>query len=101
MRWPRRGAGARPELTLRGYHDAGGVAGSISQTADTLYETAIDEAEQEACRRLMLRLVAPGEGTPDTRRRLPADELGATLEPEISRQVADGDGRRPAADGRP
>ena len=75
-------------LTLHGYRDAGGVAGSISQTADTLYETVIDEAEREACRRLMLRLVAPGEGTPDTRRRLPADELGRDPEPELSRQVA-------------
>ncbi len=75
-------------LTLQGYRDAGGVAGSISKTADTLYESVMDDAEREACRRLMLRLVAPGEGTSDTRRRLPANELGRDPEPELSRQVA-------------
>ena len=75
-------------LSLQGYRDAGGVAGSISQTADTLYETALSESEQDACRRLMLRLVAPGEGTSDTRRRLPLRELDRDREPDRSRRVA-------------
>ncbi len=75
-------------LSLQGYRDAGGVAGSISQTADTLFETVLTEPEQQTCRRLMLRLVAPGEGTSDTRRRLPMGELARDRDPEVSRRVA-------------
>jgi WD40 repeat protein len=75
-------------LTLAGYREAGGVAGSISQTADSLYEMAFDEAEREVCRRLMLRLVTPGEGTSDTRRRLFTSELDRDPDPEMSRKVA-------------
>lgn len=75
-------------LTLAGYREAGGVAGSISQTADSLYETAFDHAQQDACRRLMLRLVTPGEGISDTRRRLSMSDLDHDLEPEVGRTVA-------------
>ncbi|HYM52660.1 MAG TPA: AAA family ATPase [Candidatus Dormibacteraeota bacterium] len=76
-------------LTLAGYREAGGVAGSISKTADSLYESVFDDAEKEACRRLMLRLVTPGEGTPDTRRRLHRGELERDPNPEVSRWVVD------------
>ncbi len=75
-------------LTLSGYREAGGVAGAISQTADALYETVFDDAERLACRRLVLRLVTPGEGSPDTRRRLPIGELSSDHDPEVSRRVA-------------
>ncbi len=75
-------------LTVAGYRDAGGVAGSIAQTADTLIEAAFGEEEREACRRLMLRLVAPGEGTVDTRRRLPLRELDRDPDPAASLHVA-------------
>ena len=75
-------------LTFAGYRAAGGVAGSIAQSADSLYETAFDAEQQEVCRRLMLRLVAPGEGTSDTRHRLPMSELDRDRHPEISRKVA-------------
>ena len=89
-RWPRPGgAGTDETLTLAGYREAGGVAGSISQTADSLYESVFDEAEKEACRRLMLRLVTPGEGTSDSRRRLPRDELDRDPSPEVSSWVVD------------
>jgi WD40 repeat protein/class 3 adenylate cyclase len=75
-------------LTMAGYRDAGGVAGSISQTADSLYETTFSDDEKDACRRLMLRLVTPGEGTSDTRRRLPMADLDRDHDPEIGRRVA-------------
>jgi WD40 repeat protein/class 3 adenylate cyclase len=75
-------------LTLGGYRDAGGVAGSISHTADALYESVFDDAEREACRRLMLRLVTPGEGSADSRRRLPIGELESDHDPAVSRRVA-------------
>jgi WD40 repeat protein len=75
-------------LTTDGYASAGGVAGSISQTADSLFETVFTDPEQQACRRLMLRLVTPGEGTPDTRRRLAMSELDRDADPSTSRRVA-------------
>jgi WD40 repeat protein len=74
-------------LTFAGYRAAGGVAGSIAQTADTLYETAFDARQQEVCRRLMLRLVTPGEGTSDTRHRLPMSDLDRDQDAETGRKV--------------
>jgi WD40 repeat protein/class 3 adenylate cyclase len=76
-------------LTLAGYHEAGGVAGSISKSADSLYESVFDGAEKQACHRLMLRLVTPGEGTSDSRRRLPRGELDRDPNPEVSTWVVD------------
>ena len=62
-------------LTLEGYRSAGGVSGAIAQTANSLYEERFDDAERDAVRRLMLRLVSAGEGTPDTRRTLPLEAV--------------------------
>jgi WD40 repeat protein/class 3 adenylate cyclase len=84
--WRRR---EREMLTLAGYREAGGVDGSISQTADSLYESVFDDEEKQACRRLMLRLVNPGEGTSDSRRRLPRGELERDPDPEVSTWVVD------------
>ncbi len=55
-------------LTLAGFLDCGGVAGAISQSADATYEHQLDDDGREATRRLMLKLVNPGDNTPDTRR---------------------------------
>ena len=55
-------------LTLEGFRAAGGVIGAMTQRADALYRQ-LDPDEQEVARRLLLRLVNPGDGTPDTRRR--------------------------------
>lgn len=63
--WVRR---SNNTLTLEGFKASGGVAGAISQSADATYEHELDEAGRQAARRLMLMLVNPGEGTPDTRR---------------------------------
>ncbi len=62
------------ELTLDGFRAAGGVAGAISQSAEDAYER-LGASEQSTARLLFLRLVNPGEGGPDTRRLLPAEEL--------------------------
>ena len=62
-------------LTLDGFRAAGGVAGAISQTADATFEHRFNTAEKEATKRLFLRLVRPGEGTPDTRRALDRAEV--------------------------
>ncbi len=63
-------------LTLDGYRDAGGVRGAIAQTAEERFEGAT-EAERSLLRRTFLRLTEPGEGTEDTRRRVPLRELAA------------------------
>jgi WD40 repeat protein/serine/threonine protein kinase len=82
--WMRRQGNA---LTLEGFHAAGGVAGAISQTADATFEHRFNSTEQEATKRLFLRLVTPGEGTPDTRRVLARSEIDHDLKPEVMHRV--------------
>jgi tetratricopeptide (TPR) repeat protein len=61
-------------LTLRAYQESGGVAGALQKRADQVYEQ-LPGAQQEICRRIFLRLTQPGEGTEDTKRRVPLGEL--------------------------
>ena len=61
-------------LTLKGYHDAGGVRGAIAQTAESVFQQ-FTQQEQEIARGIFLRLTELGEGTEDTRRRASFDEL--------------------------
>jgi WD40 repeat protein/class 3 adenylate cyclase len=63
-------------LTLVGYRDAGGVHGAIARTAEELFGDA-NAAEQGLLRHTSLRLTEPGDGTEDTRRRVPLRELAA------------------------
>jgi WD40 repeat protein len=74
-------------LTLQGFREAGGVAGAISQTADAIYQDKFGPSERNAAKRLFLRLVAPGEGTPDIRRVLARAEIERDAEPEIMQRV--------------
>lgn len=61
-------------LTLAGYEAAGCLDGAIAQSAEQLYgRFTADQAA--ACRRIVLRLIAPGDGTPDTRRPVERVEL--------------------------
>ena len=62
-------------LTLDGFRAAGGVAGAIAKSADTIYDDELDDEQRRTVRRLLLRLVTPGEGSPDTRRRMSRAEL--------------------------
>src|SRR5215813_9440747 len=75
-------------LTLDGFRAAGGVAGAISQTADATFEHRFNSAEKEATKRLFLRLVTPGEGTPDTRRTLDRAEVEQD-EPDVMHRVVE------------
>ncbi|MER5347485.1 helix-turn-helix domain-containing protein [Streptomyces mirabilis] len=61
-------------MTLTGYEAAGGIEGAVAKTAENTYRQ-FTEAQAAAARRMLLRLVAPGEGTPDTRRPTGQDEL--------------------------
>ncbi len=61
-------------LTVAGFHAAGGLAESISRSAESIY-AGLDPKGQDIARELFLRLTALGEGTDDTRRRVPYTEL--------------------------
>ena len=61
-------------LTLAGYEAAGGVRGAIAATAEEVYG-GLSPAQAGAARRVLLRMVEPGQGTPDTRRPLTRAEL--------------------------
>jgi WD40 repeat protein/class 3 adenylate cyclase len=63
-------------LTKRAYRAIGGVSGALAQRAEQNY-AAMGEDAREAARQLFLRLVTPGEGTEDTRRRIDRAELEA------------------------
>ncbi|MFF7976154.1 hypothetical protein [Streptomyces sp. NPDC007905] len=69
--WHRRKGRA---LTVETYEAAGGLHGAIARTAEDLY-TALTVAQADLARRIMLRLITPGDGTADTRRPTPRAEL--------------------------
>ncbi|MCE6995061.1 XRE family transcriptional regulator [Saccharothrix sp. S26] len=64
-------------LTLAGYEDAGGVEHALARTAEQVYD-ALPEHEKPVARQVFQRLVAPGDGTEDTRRRAARAELEAS-----------------------
>jgi WD40 repeat protein/serine/threonine protein kinase len=76
-------------LTLVGFSAAGGVAGAISKSADTIYEQEFDQQQKAVARRLLLRLVTPGEGAADTRRRLDIESLSRDEQPELMHQLVE------------
>ncbi len=61
-------------LTLSGYHEAGGVAQAIAQSAESIY-TSLPPAQRDIARDLFLRLTAVEEMALETRRRLTHLEL--------------------------
>lgn len=64
-------------LTLDSYERFGGISRSIAGRADELFEQG-GEDEQQAVQEVFTRLVALGEGTEDTRRRVERSELPET-----------------------
>ncbi|MFD5162143.1 helix-turn-helix domain-containing protein [Streptomyces hawaiiensis] len=62
-------------LTLAAYEEAGGVRGAIAATAEQVYGD-LDEARARTARRILLRLIAPGDRAADTRRPASRSELG-------------------------
>ncbi|GGU23836.1 nSTAND1 domain-containing NTPase [Streptomyces coeruleorubidus] len=62
-------------LTLAAYEEAGGVRGAIAATAEQVYGD-LDEGQARTSRRILLRLIAPGDRTADTRRPASRSELG-------------------------
>ncbi|MDX3191654.1 helix-turn-helix domain-containing protein [Streptomyces sp. MN03-5084-2B] len=61
-------------LTVAGYRRAGGIAGAVASTAEEAFGS-LDPAEQDAARRLLLRLVRVGVHEQDTRRPVRREQL--------------------------
>jgi hypothetical protein len=85
-------------LTLRAYDELGGVEGALEHRANHIYQ-GFNPEEQELCRQVFLRLVQPGEGTEDTKRRvsyrelLPDDPVRAEAVRQVVQFLADRDAR--------
>jgi WD40 repeat protein/transcriptional regulator with XRE-family HTH domain/energy-coupling factor transporter ATP-binding protein EcfA2 len=62
-------------FTREGYHASGGVRGAIAETAESVFNDQLNQAQQELARDVFLRLTELGEGTEDTRRRAELNEL--------------------------
>jgi WD40 repeat protein/DNA-binding SARP family transcriptional activator len=69
--WRRRVGSA---LTLGSYHASGGVEGAVAQRGEETY-LGLPAEDRPVARRALLRLTQPGDGTPDTRRRVHRSEL--------------------------
>ncbi|MGH9276482.1 MAG: hypothetical protein ACRDZU_17690, partial [Acidimicrobiales bacterium] len=74
--WDARDARA---LTHDAYRGTGGVKGAIGATADQLMDT-FDGAARTVAQHVLLRLVEPGEGIDDTRRRATLSELRPAID---------------------
>jgi WD40 repeat protein len=69
-------------LTVAGYEAAGGIQHALAQTAERVY-TGLPADRQRLVRGLFPRLVALGEGTEDTKRRVDRHEFAAELAPVL------------------
>ncbi|MGX9887511.1 WD40 repeat domain-containing protein [Streptomyces sp. NPDC002276] len=72
-------------LTTAAYEAAGGVQGAIAATAERLYGN-LSAAQARTVRRVLLRLIEPGQGTTDTRRPVRRGELEPS-DPELCEVV--------------
>ncbi len=68
-------------MTLESYRSLGGVMGALARRADEVHDAATDIGQADL-RRLFIRLITPGEGTEDTRRRIKLSDLPA-IDPGI------------------
>jgi WD40 repeat protein/DNA-binding SARP family transcriptional activator len=71
-------------LTLVAYERTGGVSGAVGRHAETAFRS-LDGDEREMARRILLRLVAGGDGEMVTRRRVTRAELDADGDERVDR----------------
>src|SRR5262249_53260990 len=62
-------------LTWAAFDKLGGVEGAVARRADAVLAEKYTPAQQEQLRAMLLRLVQPGQGAADTRRRVRLDDL--------------------------
>ncbi|MFF4361149.1 helix-turn-helix domain-containing protein [Streptomyces sp. NPDC001604] len=82
--WYRRNGRA---LTEAAYEAAGGLQGAIARTAEDTFGR-LTPAQADLARHMLLRLITPGDGTPDTRRPTDRGELVSSA-PDTARADAD------------
>lgn len=70
--WRRRKGRA---LTREAYEAAGGLHGAITRTAEDVH-ASLTPTQADLARRILLRLITPGAGAPDTRRPAQREEFG-------------------------
>ncbi len=76
-------------LTFGAYEHIGKTTGALSRRAEAIHDE-LDDAGREAARQMFMRLVTLGEGTEDTRRRIPRSELLAVAtDPDVMEEVID------------
>jgi WD40 repeat protein len=61
-------------MTLAGYDTTGGIEHALARTAEQTYQS-LDTTQRELTQQIFLRLTALGDGTEDTKRRIPRAEL--------------------------
>ena len=76
-----------PSLTLGAYGRTGGVRGAVGRHAEAAFR-ALGEEERQIARRILLRLVAGGDGEPLARRRVTRAELDADEDERVAHVVA-------------
>ncbi|MFF1379297.1 hypothetical protein [Streptomyces sp. NPDC058308] len=69
-------------LTMEAYEAAGGLHGAIAQTAETVY-TQLPAPQAATARGILLRLITPGDGTPDTSRPVDRNEIDPSPATEL------------------
>ncbi len=80
-------------LTLDAYRALGGLRGILSRRAEGLYD-GLGDPERQVAKQVFLRLVRPGHGTIDSRRRPPLAELtDLDVDPVALSEVLDAFGR--------
>jgi WD40 repeat protein/class 3 adenylate cyclase len=67
-------------IRMSAHERTGGVMGAVSRLAESSF-AQLSDAEQDAARRVFLRLVASGEGDAVTRRRVPMEEFDLDRDP--------------------
>ncbi len=77
--WEQRRGG---ELHHEAYKAMGQLHGAVAQKAEALYER-LNTQQQRALHRIFMRLVRPGEGEADTRRRATFADLGEEARPLV------------------
>jgi DNA-binding SARP family transcriptional activator/WD40 repeat protein len=73
-------------LELAAYRRTGGVHGAVARLAEDAF-ARLEPAQQQAARKVLLRLAGDGEGGAVVRRRVPLAELEAQRHPEVARAV--------------